>query len=94
MYQNHKLFQSKTFTATSNFSQKIISGKINSSAQDPDVSVEMVFNPAVSFPINGNFLKKSGDNYKTGDILDKRVLWFHAGSLVVGSDSKSCHEPD
>ncbi|XP_057621649.1 adhesion G-protein coupled receptor G7 [Chionomys nivalis] len=46
VYQNHKLFQSKTFTATSDFSQKIISGKIDSSAQDPDVSVEMVFNPA------------------------------------------------
>ncbi|KAK7826495.1 hypothetical protein U0070_017076, partial [Myodes glareolus] len=46
VYQNHKLFQSKTFTATSDFSQKIISGKINSSDQVPDVSVEMVFNPA------------------------------------------------
>lgn len=46
VYQNHKLFQSKTFTATSDFSQKIISSKINSSDQDPDVSVEMVFNPA------------------------------------------------
>lgn len=46
VYQNHKLFQSKTFTATSDFSQKIISGKINSSDQAPDVSVEMIFKPA------------------------------------------------
>lgn len=45
VYQNHKLFQSKTFTATSDFSQKIISGKINTSDQNPDVSVQMVFNP-------------------------------------------------
>lgn len=45
VYQNHKLFQSKTFTATSDFSQKIISGKIKASGQVPDVSVQMVFNP-------------------------------------------------
>lgn len=47
VYQNHKLFQSKTFTATSDFSQKIISSKINESEQQRQnkVSVEMVFNP-------------------------------------------------
>lgn len=47
VYQNHKLFQSKTFTATSDFSQKIISSKINESEQQHQnkVSVEMVFNP-------------------------------------------------
>ncbi|XP_040606583.1 LOW QUALITY PROTEIN: adhesion G-protein coupled receptor G7 [Mesocricetus auratus] len=45
VYQNNKLFQSKAFTATSNFSQKIVSGKINTNGQAPDVSVQMVFNP-------------------------------------------------
>ncbi|XP_031219986.1 adhesion G-protein coupled receptor G7 isoform X1 [Mastomys coucha] len=46
VYQNHKLFQSKTFTATSNFSQKIISGKVKGSEEGKnDVSVQMVFNP-------------------------------------------------
>ncbi|XP_051006406.1 adhesion G-protein coupled receptor G7 [Acomys russatus] len=45
VYQNHKLFQSKTFTTTSDFSQKIISGKMNASDEDRNVSVEMVFNP-------------------------------------------------
>ncbi|XP_028616155.1 adhesion G-protein coupled receptor G7 [Grammomys surdaster] len=46
VYQNHKLFQSKTFTATSDFSQKIISSKINVSEQaQKDVSVQMIFNP-------------------------------------------------
>jgi G protein-coupled receptor 128 len=56
VYQNHKLFQSKTFTATSDFSQKIISSKINESEQQRQnkVSVEMVFNPTVSFSMNGN----------------------------------------
>lgn len=46
VYQNHKLFQSKTFTATSDFSQKIISSKVNASEQEQNnVSVKMVFNP-------------------------------------------------
>ncbi|XP_052015075.1 adhesion G-protein coupled receptor G7 [Apodemus sylvaticus] len=46
VYQNHKLFQSKTFTATSDFSQKIISSKADGSEQiQNDVSVQMVFNP-------------------------------------------------
>nr|XP_034371182.1 adhesion G-protein coupled receptor G7 [Arvicanthis niloticus] len=46
VYQNPKLFQSKTFTATSDFSQKIISSKINASERaQKDVSVHMVFNP-------------------------------------------------
>ncbi|CAH6792418.1 adhesion G-protein coupled receptor G7 [Phodopus roborovskii] len=45
VYQNNKLFQSKAFTATSDFSQKIISGKIDANGQNPDVSVQMVFNP-------------------------------------------------
>uniref|UniRef100_A0A8C6R3K2 Adhesion G-protein coupled receptor G7 n=1 Tax=Nannospalax galili TaxID=1026970 RepID=A0A8C6R3K2_NANGA len=46
VYQNSKLFQSKTFTPTSDSSQKIISGKINTMAQDPKVSVQMAFNPS------------------------------------------------
>ncbi|KAL1788106.1 adhesion G-protein coupled receptor G7 [Sigmodon hispidus] len=70
VYQNHKLFQSKTFTATSDFSQKIISGKINASGQVPDVSVQMVFNPTYDrseFQLHSyacvywNFLKKDWD---------------------------------
>ncbi|GAB1300338.1 Adhesion G-protein coupled receptor G7 [Apodemus speciosus] len=48
VYQNHKLFQSKTFTATSDFSQKIISSKASGSQEiQNDVSVKMVFNPTV-----------------------------------------------
>ncbi|XP_042532688.1 adhesion G-protein coupled receptor G7 [Dipodomys spectabilis] len=43
VYQNNKLFQSKTFMTKSNFSQKIISGKIGEN--ENDASVEMVFNP-------------------------------------------------
>ncbi|XP_004378222.1 adhesion G-protein coupled receptor G7 [Trichechus manatus latirostris] len=45
VYQNSKFFQSKTFTAKSNFSQKIISSKINGTEKDQSISVEMVFNP-------------------------------------------------
>ncbi|XP_048202460.1 adhesion G-protein coupled receptor G7 [Perognathus longimembris pacificus] len=43
VYQNNKLFQSKTFMTKSNFSQKIISGKVGEN--EKDASVEMVFNP-------------------------------------------------
>nr|XP_020039353.1 adhesion G-protein coupled receptor G7 [Castor canadensis] len=43
VYQNNKLFQSKSFAAKSNFSQKIISGKV--SENEKDTSVKMVFNP-------------------------------------------------
>jgi G protein-coupled receptor 128 len=50
VYQNNKLFQSKSFAAKSNFSQKIISGKV--SENEKDTSVKMVFNPRVSFSIN------------------------------------------
>uniref|UniRef100_A0A8C5L1J8 Adhesion G-protein coupled receptor G7 n=1 Tax=Jaculus jaculus TaxID=51337 RepID=A0A8C5L1J8_JACJA len=45
VYQNNKLFQSKIFTATLNFSQKIISSKTDESEQDRNASVKMVFNP-------------------------------------------------
>lgn len=93
VYQNHKLFQSKTFTATSDFSQKIISGKINTSDQNPDVSVQMVFNPTVSLPMNRNLKHLVPLNYKTRDNLNKRTLQSHAGFLVVGPDSVSFQEP-
>ncbi|XP_010596924.1 adhesion G-protein coupled receptor G7 [Loxodonta africana] len=45
VYQNSKLFQSKTFTTKSNFSQKVISSKTNGTEKDQSVSIEMVFNP-------------------------------------------------
>ncbi|KAM9201182.1 adhesion G-protein coupled receptor G7 [Dugong dugon] len=45
VYQNSKFFQSKTFTTKSNFSQKIISSKIDGTEKDRSISVEMVFNP-------------------------------------------------
>ncbi|XP_077850162.1 adhesion G-protein coupled receptor G7 isoform X3 [Macaca mulatta] len=45
VYQNDKLFQSKTFTAKSNFSQKIISSKTDENEQDQSASVDMVFSP-------------------------------------------------
>lgn len=71
VYQNHKLFQSKTFTATSDFSQKIISSKVNASEQEQkNVSVKMVFNPTYDkreFQLYSyacvywNFLKKDWD---------------------------------
>ncbi|KAM9089887.1 LOW QUALITY PROTEIN: adhesion G-protein coupled receptor G7 [Megaptera novaeangliae] len=43
VYQNNKLFQSKTFIAKSHFSQKIISTDEN--VEDQSTSVEMVFSP-------------------------------------------------
>lgn len=52
VYQNNKLFQSKTFTTKTNFSQKIISGTINKNEKNQSPSVEMVFRPQVSFPVN------------------------------------------
>ncbi|KAL2805181.1 adhesion G-protein coupled receptor G7 isoform 2 precursor [Daubentonia madagascariensis] len=45
VYQNNKLFQSKTFTSKSNFSQKIISSKTDENEQIQSASVEMVFRP-------------------------------------------------
>ncbi|XP_014708799.2 adhesion G-protein coupled receptor G7 isoform X1 [Equus asinus] len=45
VYQNNKLFQSKTFTTTSNFSQKIVSSTIDANKEDQSGSVTMVFNP-------------------------------------------------
>ncbi|XP_006868711.1 PREDICTED: probable G-protein coupled receptor 128 [Chrysochloris asiatica] len=45
VYQNNKLFQSKAFKIKSDFSQKIISSTTDGIENDPNVSVEMVFNP-------------------------------------------------
>ncbi|XP_021573786.1 adhesion G-protein coupled receptor G7 isoform X2 [Carlito syrichta] len=45
VYQNNKLFQSKTFTAKSDFSQKIISSKTDENKQNQRVNVAMVFSP-------------------------------------------------
>ncbi|XP_043849419.1 adhesion G-protein coupled receptor G7 [Dromiciops gliroides] len=52
LYQKNKFFQSRTFTSRSNFSQRVVAGKVSDS--DPnsttreevsDVSVEMIFKP-------------------------------------------------
>ncbi|XP_053421774.1 adhesion G-protein coupled receptor G7 isoform X3 [Nycticebus coucang] len=45
VYQNNKLFQSKTFITKSNFSQKIISSKTDENEEVQHASVEMVFSP-------------------------------------------------
>ncbi|XP_077900497.1 adhesion G-protein coupled receptor G7 isoform X3 [Ictidomys tridecemlineatus] len=72
LYQNNKLFQSKTFTAKSNFSQKIISSKVNENEQDQIVSVDMVFSPTYNKKeyqlhayacVYWNFLTKDWDTY-------------------------------
>uniref|UniRef100_A0A8C9Q010 Adhesion G-protein coupled receptor G7 n=1 Tax=Spermophilus dauricus TaxID=99837 RepID=A0A8C9Q010_SPEDA len=72
LYQNNKLFQSKTFTAKSNFSQKIISSKVNENEQDQILSVEMVFSPKYNKKeyqlhayacVYWNFLTKDWDTY-------------------------------
>ena len=47
------------------FSQKIVSSKTDENVEDQSASVEMVFNPRVSFPINRNnsahsWLQKQG----------------------------------
>ncbi|XP_023364904.1 adhesion G-protein coupled receptor G7-like, partial [Otolemur garnettii] len=48
VYQNNKLFQSKTFITKSNFSQKIISSKTDDNKEVQHASVEMVFSPKYS----------------------------------------------
>ncbi|XP_004593314.2 adhesion G-protein coupled receptor G7 [Ochotona princeps] len=45
VYQNSKFFQSKRFTTTSNFSQRIVSCTTDENEQDQSASVEMVFSP-------------------------------------------------
>uniref|UniRef100_H0VG19 Adhesion G protein-coupled receptor G7 n=1 Tax=Cavia porcellus TaxID=10141 RepID=H0VG19_CAVPO len=68
VYQNNKLFQSKTFISRSDFSQKIISAKV----KDQSASVKMVFSPKYNqreFQFNSyacvywNFVKKDWDTY-------------------------------
>ncbi|XP_008568567.1 PREDICTED: probable G-protein coupled receptor 128 [Galeopterus variegatus] len=72
VFQNNKLFQSKTFTASSNFSQKVVSSKIDENEQDESVSVEMVFRPKYNqreFQLHSyacvywNFLTKDWDTH-------------------------------
>lgn len=66
MYQNNKLFQSKTFKTKSNFSQKIISGSTNEN-NSQGASVDIVFNPKVSFSTNNNNNKiQATFDYKSG----------------------------
>ncbi|XP_026347967.3 adhesion G-protein coupled receptor G7 [Ursus arctos] len=46
VYQNNKLFQSKTFKAKSDFSQKIISSStVKNNTRSQEASVDIVFNP-------------------------------------------------
>ncbi|EHB09891.1 Putative G-protein coupled receptor 128, partial [Heterocephalus glaber] len=72
VYQNNKLFQSKTFTTRSHFSQKIISSKVDGNEQDQSISVKMVFSPKYNqkeFQLSSyacvywNFLTKDWDTY-------------------------------
>ncbi|XP_058411502.1 adhesion G-protein coupled receptor G7 isoform X1 [Diceros bicornis minor] len=72
MYQNNKLFQSKTFTTRSDFSQKIISSKIDDNEEDESASVKIVFSPKYNqeeFQLHSyacvywNFLMKDWDTY-------------------------------
>ncbi|XP_020143410.2 adhesion G-protein coupled receptor G7 [Microcebus murinus] len=72
VYQNNKLFQSKTFTTKSNFSQKIISSKTDENKQVQSASVEMIFRPKYNqqeFQLHSyacvywNFTTKDWDTY-------------------------------
>ncbi|KAF6117260.1 adhesion G protein-coupled receptor G7 [Phyllostomus discolor] len=45
VYQNDKLFQSKTFKTKLNFTQKVISGKTDGKGDDQNTSVKMAFRP-------------------------------------------------
>ncbi|XP_033624081.1 adhesion G-protein coupled receptor G7 isoform X2 [Fukomys damarensis] len=72
LYQKNKLFQSKIFTTRSNFSQKIISSKVDGNEQDQSINVKMVFSPKYNqkeFQLNSyscvywNFLTKDWDTY-------------------------------
>ncbi|KAM6162762.1 adhesion G-protein coupled receptor G7 [Erethizon dorsatum] len=83
VYQNNKLFQSKTFTSRSNFSKKIITSKVDGNEQDQSVSVKMVFSPKYNqkeFQFNSyacvywNFLTKDWDTY--GCYKDKTTDGF------------------
>ncbi|XP_024413939.1 adhesion G-protein coupled receptor G7 [Desmodus rotundus] len=79
VYQNNKLFQSKTFTTKLNFTQKVISGKTNEKGDDQSASVKMAFRPQYNpqeFKLHSyacvfwNFSKKDWDTkgcYKDGE---------------------------
>ncbi|XP_054433359.1 adhesion G-protein coupled receptor G7 [Pteronotus mesoamericanus] len=79
VYQNNKLFQSKTFTTKLNFTQKVISGKTNTNGDDQSASVEMAFRPQYNpkeFKLHSyacvfwNFSKKDWDTngcFKVGE---------------------------
>ncbi|XP_073087862.1 adhesion G-protein coupled receptor G7 isoform X2 [Manis javanica] len=71
VYQNNKLFQSKTFKAKSNFTQKIISSSTKKIERAPS-TVKMVFSPKYNqqeFQLHSyacvywNFYKKDWDTY-------------------------------
>ncbi|XP_005386361.1 PREDICTED: adhesion G-protein coupled receptor G7 isoform X2 [Chinchilla lanigera] len=83
VYQNDKLFQSKTFTSRSDFSQKIISSKVGGNEQDLSASVKMIFSPKYNqkeFQFNSyacvywDFSKKDWDTY--GCHKDKTIDGF------------------
>uniref|UniRef100_A0A2K5R5R2 Adhesion G protein-coupled receptor G7 n=1 Tax=Cebus imitator TaxID=2715852 RepID=A0A2K5R5R2_CEBIM len=72
VYQNDKLFQSKTFIAKSSSSQKIISSKTDGNEQGQSASVEMAFSPKYNrdeYQLNSyacvywNFATKDWDTY-------------------------------
>nr|XP_002758926.3 adhesion G-protein coupled receptor G7 isoform X1 [Callithrix jacchus]XP_035130120.2 adhesion G-protein coupled receptor G7 isoform X1 [Callithrix jacchus] len=72
VYQNDKLFQSKTFIAKSSFSQKVMSSKTDGNEQGQSASVEMAFSPKYNrdeFQLNSyacvywNFATKDWDTY-------------------------------
>ncbi|XP_036914843.1 adhesion G-protein coupled receptor G7 [Sturnira hondurensis] len=82
VYQNNKLFQSKTFTTKLNFTQKVISGKTDENSGDQSASVAMAFRPQHNpneFKLHSyacvfwNFSKKDWDTngcYKDGEAGD------------------------
>uniref|UniRef100_A0A2K6TWX7 Adhesion G-protein coupled receptor G7 n=1 Tax=Saimiri boliviensis boliviensis TaxID=39432 RepID=A0A2K6TWX7_SAIBB len=72
VYQNDKLFQSKSFIAKSSFSQKIISSKTDGNEEGQSASVEMAFSPKYNrdeFQLNSyacvywNFATKDWDTH-------------------------------
>lgn len=72
VYQNNKLFQSKTFITKSEFSQKIVSSKTDQNMENQNASVEMAFSPRYNqkeFQLHSyacvywNFSMKDWDTY-------------------------------
>ncbi|XP_011354037.1 adhesion G-protein coupled receptor G7 [Pteropus vampyrus] len=106
VYQNSKLFQSKTFTTKSNFSQKIISGTVNKNEKNQSPSVEMVFRPqhnAKEFQLHSyacvywNFSMKDWDTngcYKRGSNNEfLRCYCTHTTNFAVLMELKHCCRP-